>query len=29
MAGIPPCLAKQVTRPIRNQEAPVTEPQLV
>jgi len=21
-AGIPPCLAKQVTRPIRNQEAP-------
>jgi AraC-like DNA-binding protein len=28
MAGIPPCLAKQVTRPIRNREAPVTEPQL-
>jgi AraC-like DNA-binding protein len=23
MAGIPPCLAKQVTRPIRNREAPV------
>ena len=28
MAGIPPCVAKQVTRPIRNREAPVTEPQL-
>ena len=27
-AGIPPCVAKQVTRPIRNQEAPVAEPQL-
>ena len=27
-AGIPPCMAKQVTRPIRNREAPVTEPQL-
>jgi AraC-like DNA-binding protein len=26
MAGIPPCVAKQVTRPIRNREAPVTEP---
>ncbi len=26
--GMPPCLAKQVTRPIRNREAPVTEPQL-
>jgi AraC-like DNA-binding protein len=25
-AGIPPCLAKQVTRPIRNQEAPPTTP---
>jgi AraC-like DNA-binding protein len=24
MAGIAPCLAKQVTRPIRNREAPVT-----
>jgi len=29
MAGIPPCVVKQVTRPIRNREAPVTEPQLV
>jgi AraC-like DNA-binding protein len=29
MAGIPPCVAKQVTRPIRNREAPLTEPQLV
>ena len=28
MEGIPPCVAKQVTRPIRNREAPVTEPQL-
>ena len=27
-AGIPPCVAKQVTRPIRNREAPVPEPQL-
>jgi AraC-like DNA-binding protein len=27
-AGIPPCVAKQVTRPIRNREAPVAEPQL-
>jgi AraC-like DNA-binding protein len=27
-AGIPSCVAKQVTRPIRNREAPVTEPQL-
>ncbi len=26
MAGIPPCVAKQVTRPIRNREAPVAEP---
>jgi AraC-like DNA-binding protein len=25
MAGIPPCVAKQVTRPIRNREAPVAE----
>jgi AraC-like DNA-binding protein len=24
--GIPSCVAKQVTRPIRNREAPVTEP---
>lgn len=28
MAGIPPCVVKQVTRPIRNQEARQTEPQL-
>ncbi|WP_039824553.1 helix-turn-helix transcriptional regulator [Nocardia testacea] len=27
-AGIPSCTAKQVTRPIRNREAPVTTPQL-
>ena len=27
-AGIPPCVAKQVTRPVRNREAPVTEPRL-
>ena len=27
-AGMPACMAKQVTRPIRNREAPVTEPQL-
>src|SRR5437899_8520765 len=26
MAGIPPCVAKQVTRPIRNREAGVAEP---
>ena len=25
-AGMPPCVAKQVTRPIRNREAPVTKP---
>jgi AraC-like DNA-binding protein len=24
-AGIPPCVAKQVTKPIRNREAPVVE----
>ena len=29
MSGIPPCVAKQVTRPVRNREAPATEPQLV
>jgi AraC-like DNA-binding protein len=29
MAGIPPCVAKQVTRPIRNREASAAEPQLV
>jgi AraC-like DNA-binding protein len=28
MEGIPPCVAKRVTRPVRNREAPVTEPQL-
>jgi AraC-like DNA-binding protein len=28
-AGMPPCVAKQVTRPIRNREAPPHEPQLV
>jgi len=28
MAGIPPCVAKQVTRPIRNREAAVTGSQL-
>jgi AraC-like DNA-binding protein len=27
-AGLPACVAKQVTRPIRNREAPVAEPQL-
>jgi AraC-like DNA-binding protein len=27
-AGMPPCEAKQVTKPIRNREAPATEPQL-
>ncbi|WLQ39959.1 helix-turn-helix transcriptional regulator [Streptomyces laculatispora] len=26
--GMPPCVAKQVTRPVRNREAPVPEPQL-
>jgi transcriptional regulator GlxA family with amidase domain len=26
--GMPSCVAKQITRPIRNREAPVTEPQL-
>ena len=26
MAGMPPCVAKQVTRPIRNREAPLHEP---
>ena len=26
--GMPSCVSKQVTRPIRNREAPVTEPQL-
>jgi AraC-like DNA-binding protein len=27
-AGMPSCVAKQVTRPVRNREAPVTAPQL-
>ena len=27
-AGLPPCVAKQVTRPIRNREAPVAQSQL-
>jgi hypothetical protein len=27
-AGMPSCVAKQVTRPIRNREASVTQPQL-
>jgi AraC-like DNA-binding protein len=27
-AGMPPCIAKQVTRPIRNQEAPARQRQL-
>jgi AraC-like DNA-binding protein len=27
-AGIPPCLAKQVTRPVRNREARVAAPLL-
>ena len=27
-AGIPSCVAKQVTRPVRNREAPVTGPPL-
>src|SRR5262249_39981202 len=27
-AGMPSCVAKQVTRPVRNREAPVPEPQL-
>ena len=27
-AGLPPCVAKQVTRPVRNREAPVTKSQL-
>ena len=26
--GMPPCVSKQVTRPVRNREAPATEPQL-
>ena len=27
-AGMPPCVAKQVTKPVRNREAPVIDPQL-
>jgi AraC-like DNA-binding protein len=27
-AGLPPCVAKQVTRPVRNREAPVTDARL-
>ena len=27
-AGMPPCVAKQVTRPVRNREAPAHEPRL-
>ncbi|GMV30745.1 MAG: AraC family transcriptional regulator [Rhodanobacteraceae bacterium] len=27
-AGMPSCVAKQVTKPVRNREAPVTEPDL-
>ena len=27
-AGMPPCVAKQVTRPVRNREAPAPEPPL-
>ncbi|MGP4026275.1 helix-turn-helix transcriptional regulator [Actinomadura sp. 3N407] len=27
-AGMPPCVAKRVTRPVRNREAPIAEPQL-
>ena len=28
MVGMPSCVAKQVTRPVRNREAPVTQPEL-
>ncbi|MFG2596303.1 helix-turn-helix transcriptional regulator [Streptomyces sp. NPDC048462] len=28
VSGAPPCVAKQVTRPVRNREAPAPEPQL-
>src|SRR3954449_11683270 len=28
IAGMPSCVAKQVTRPIRNREAPVSKPQI-
>jgi AraC-like DNA-binding protein len=26
--GMPPCVARQITRPVRNREAPATEPPL-
>ncbi|HJX06519.1 MAG TPA: helix-turn-helix transcriptional regulator [Actinomycetota bacterium] len=29
ISGMPSCVAKQVTKPVRNREVPVTEPQLV
>ena len=29
IAGMPSCVAKQVTKPVRNREVPVTQPQLV
>jgi AraC-like DNA-binding protein len=29
MAGIPPCVVKQVTKPIRNREVPSAEAQVV
>jgi AraC-like DNA-binding protein len=29
IAGIPSCVAKQVTKPVRNREVPATQPQLV
>ena len=28
MTGVPPCVVKQVTRPVRNQEAPVRAPRI-
>jgi AraC-like DNA-binding protein len=28
LAGMPPCLVKQVTKPVRNREAPLTDPHL-
>lgn len=28
LVGMPPCVAKQVTRPVRNREAPDTSPRL-
>ena len=29
MHGMPPCVAKQVTRPVRNREAPAPDPRIV